>query len=161
MTRQSVRRQHNDSGAALLLAIGFVLMISAISAGLASLATSSLNNRATLELVRNRQYAADGAIQQAISQVRGLTCASTNGYTEDTLNAIAIRVDWVTDCSRTVPSSDGTAYPQRDVIFGACLKPLAPAACGPTDVIIRAQVNFEPQSGPVTKTFIQTWSVNR
>ena len=62
MSRQRQRAQHKDSGAALLLAIGFVLMIGMISGGLIALATSSMNNRATLELLRNREYAADGAI---------------------------------------------------------------------------------------------------
>lgn len=150
---------HQDSGAALLLAIGFVMMVSVISAGLAALATSGLNNRNTLEQVRNSQYAADGAIEQAISQVRALTCSPTTGFLVDSsFSSGPIRVDWLNVCG-SVPASDGTAYPQRNVVFSAC--PDLGAGCDPAKVIIRAQVNFEPASGTVTKTYIQSWSVKR
>jgi hypothetical protein len=143
----------------LLLAIGFVLMISAISAGLAAAATSSLNNRTTLGVVRNREFAADGAIEKSITQVRPLDCTTLSGLTQDTTNGVAIRVDWTTDCSHGVPSSDGGDYLQRNVVFSACLDKLA--QCQNADVIIRAQINFEPRAGTVTKTFVQAWSVNK
>ena len=52
----------------MILAIGFVVMIGAISGGLAALATTSLNSRTTLETVRDREFAADGVIEQAITR---------------------------------------------------------------------------------------------
>ena len=160
MTSRGARPRHNDSGAALLLAIGFVLMISAISAGLAAAATSSLNNRTTLGLVRNREWAADGAIQRSIAQVRPLDCATLTGLTQDTTNGVAIRVDWTTDCSQGVLSSDGaTTYFQRNVVFSAC--PDKGSSCLNADVIIRAQINFGLKDQPVTRTFVQSWSVNK
>jgi hypothetical protein len=159
VSRRAPRQAHQDSGAALLLAIGFVLMVSVISAGLAALATSGLNNRNTLEQLRNSQYAADGAIEQAISQVRSLTCSPTTGFLVDSsFSSGPIRVDWLNVCG-SVSASDGNPYPQRNVVFSAC--PNLGAACDPTKVIIRAQVNFEPASGTVTKTYIQSWSVKR
>jgi type II secretory pathway pseudopilin PulG len=163
MSTRRVRQRGNDSGAALLLAIGAVLMVSAISAGLTAAAASSMQNRNSLEALRNRQWAADSAIEVAITQVRALDCSSTTGFTPDTTNGVAIRVDWATDCSRSVPSSDSEATPylQRDVVFSACLNTNPPSPCLDADVIIRAQVNFEPASGAVTKTYIQSWSVNR
>ena len=60
------KRPHNDSGAALILAIGFVLLVSAIGGALAALVISSNATGNSLERVRNRQYAADSAIQKAI-----------------------------------------------------------------------------------------------
>jgi hypothetical protein len=159
MTRRRVTPQHEDSGAALLLAIGFVMMIGLISAGLASLATSSLQNRATLELVRDRQYAADGAIEQAVLQVSGYTCDTVpSAPIVNTLNGVAIRVDWANACG-SVKTSDDSPYLQRNVIFNACVDTGKP--CSNPDVIIRAQVNFDPATGPVTKTYVQSWSVNR
>ncbi len=152
-------RPHEDSGAALLLAIGFVVMIGMISAGLAALATSSLENRDTLEMVRNRQYAADGAIEQAIVQASSFTCDTVpNTPIVNTLNGVSIRVDWLNAC-RSVTTSDDSPYLQRNVIFSACVNTGSP--CNDVDVIIRAQVNFEPASGPVTRTNVQSWSVNR
>ena len=153
-------RQHRDSGAALLLAVGFVVMIGAITGGLAAVATSSMKNRSQLELVRDREYAADGAIETAIGQARTSTSASVGGPTFDTLNSVAIRVDWVNSCG-VVQSSDGTVVAQRNVVFSACVGTVA-APCLATDVIIRAQVNFEQATGTaVTKTYVQSWSVNR
>lgn len=176
MSRQRPRTQHQDRGATLILTIGFMLMISAIGGGLAALATTSMNSRNTLELVRNRQYAADGAIERAISWMRlqpgpaTVDCAAFGSRPAITFNGIAIRVDWNNTCpvvrpAFDPPASDGTVVAQRNVIFSACVATTAacsdvavpPAAAAP--VIIRAQVNFAPASGPVTRTFVQSWSV--
>ncbi len=146
-------------------------MVGIISAGLIGLATSGLNNRSTLQQLRNREYAADGAIEQAISQVRLLTCSgAATGFVVDTLNAVAIRVDWVNACgviqsgnrgaTGASAASDGVVVAQRNVIFAACAN--TGAACATTDVIVRAEVNFQQAAtGVVTQTFVQSWSVNR
>ena len=141
------------------MAIGFVLMVGSIGAGLAGIATTSLNNRNSLEVVRNREYAADGAVEEAITKARSFTCAPATGFVLDTsIVATGIRVDWLTVCP-TVMSSDSTTYPQRNVIFSACEN--TGTTCDPAKVIVRAQVNFEPAAGTVTKTFVQSWSVKR
>lgn len=156
--RHANPRHHKDSGAALLLAIGFVVMVGAIGGGLAALATSSVNNRNTLESVRNREYAADGAIENAIAQVRGLTCASPGASIDDlSLNSVNIRVDWVNACV-DVADSNGTLVLQRNVVFSAFCKTPTDAKCNIATVIVRAQVNF--QDNPA-KTFVQSWSVIR
>jgi hypothetical protein len=166
--RRAARRA--DAGASLLLAIAFVVVVGAITASLVSLAASAVGNTATLGTVRDRQYAADGAIEHAIGVVRPLTCADSAGSLVDTsLNANAIRVDWVTACgvvqagdrgaSATATAGDGIVVAQRNVIFSAC--PSNGEPCRPADVIIRATVNFQQGYGsPVTRTFVQTWSVN-
>jgi hypothetical protein len=147
------------------LAIGFVALVGAISAGLIGLATSSLNNRSSLETVRNTEYAADGAVEGALAVVRGqagpspVSCALSSGFVLDsTLNGIAIRVDWQNACG-VVQSSTGTVVAQRNVIFSAC--PDTGAPCLEDAVIVRAQVNFEQAAGLVTKTYVQSWSVLR
>jgi type II secretory pathway component PulK len=165
MMRRRPRREHEDRGAALLLAVGFVVMIGTIAGGLAGLATSGVNNRATLEQVRNREYAADGAIENAVSQVRLLTCASASGFiTDASMNSISIRVQWVNACG-AVQSTDGSVVSQRNVMFTACLNtgsPCSDTAVPPVPVIIRAQVNFQQAlAGAVTKTYVQSWNVNR
>ena len=155
-----------DTGAALILSVAFVLMVGAISAGLVGLTTSSLNNRITLERVRDREYAADGAIAQAIWDVRGLTnlgltsCSSPGSFVEDSsMNDIMIRVDWTNACG-VVQGAAGTVVARRNVIFAACED--TGATCADDAVIIRAEVNFERTStGVVTKTYVQSWSVNR
>ncbi len=142
------------------MAIGFVLMVGSIGAGLAGIATTSLNHRNSLEVVRNREYAADGAVEEAITKVRTLTCTPTTGSLVDTsIVASGIRVDWAVACGTVMSSDSTTSYPQRNVIFSAC-ENVGPT-CDPAQVIVRAQVNFEPAAGTVTKTFVQSWSVNR
>jgi len=158
VNHRSIRR--NDSGAALLLAIGFVLLVSAISAALAALIMTNSRTGIVLDSVRNRQYAADAAVQDAIVRVRLLDRAlpPTCGF-ESTFNDVDIRVDCGNAIS-VVGTGDNEVLSQRNVIFIACEDTNAP--CDDSDVIIRAQVNFEQRyTDNVTKTFIQSWSVNR
>jgi len=152
-----------DNGAALILAIGFVLLIGAITAGLASLVTSGIYNRINLEQVRDRQYAAEGAIELAIASARSVLdgaigcTADTDASTTTQLNATDIRVDWTNACG-VVRSADGLVLIQRNLVFTACID--LGQRCAETDTIVHAQVNFEQGStGAVTKTYIQSWSV--
>lgn len=154
-----------DRGTSLLLTIGFVVMIGAIAGGLAGLVTSGLNNTMTLERLRDRQYAADGAIEHAITEVRAAmevddTCvddASGTALTE--LNQESIRVDWSGACG-VAQGDAGLIFLQRDVVFTACVDVGEP--CTRETAIISAQVNFEQgDTGPVRSTVVQSWSVNQ
>jgi hypothetical protein len=167
VTTPDPRPQHADSGATLILAIGFMVVISLVGGALAMLVSSGLGNRTPLQNLRSTQYSADGAIEYAISHVRGLPKfpCEMPGFLRDSdppaLNNIAIRVDWVPDCTRQIQSPDGTFLIQRDVTFSACAD--TDSVCETADVITRAQVNFQQQEadGPVTKTYVLSWSVNR
>jgi len=161
-TAGSRHRAARDDGAALLLAIGFVVMIGSIGAGLASLVTSGVNNRITLEQVRDRQYAAEGAIELSIndtlSDITGQPCAAALSASKPvTLNSFDIHVDRNNACS-VVRGGDAVVVVQRNVIFTACLETGSP--CTPEDVIVRAQINFaQVGTNPVTKTSVQSWNV--
>jgi hypothetical protein len=180
--RDRAPRSHEDRGAALILAVCFVVMVGTISGGLAALVTSSLSNRTTLETIRNREYAADGAVEYAIAQVRlasdpapadkhpplpALTACNQpggsvvpNGLASGmpVLNGFPMRVEWDDVCG-AVRGADGTVVVQRNVLFSACLV-TAPVCRGSNAVIVRALVNFEQgPTGGVSATFVQTWSV--
>ena len=139
-------------------------MIGSIAGGLAGLVTSSMNNRITLTQQRDRQYAADAAVEEAIALVRqmkqntGEACDVGAGTNSSKLNNVAIRVDWVNACTM-VRGADGSIVAQRNVIFTAC--PDSADACVDEAVIVRAQVNFEQGlGGAVQRTSVQSWSVN-
>ncbi|MET0460101.1 MAG: hypothetical protein ABW195_12700 [Ilumatobacteraceae bacterium] len=158
MTSHGGRRPSADSGASLILAIAFVLVVGMISAGLVGLTTSSLSNRNTLQSIRNRQYDADAAIELAIDEARGDTCA-TAGRNLDVLklNTVAIRVEWTNVCS-VFQTVDGTVVGQRNVVFSACE---GESTCNPATSVLRAVVNFRQAGGDVTMTVVQSWSVDR
>ena len=162
----------DDRGAALILALGFVLMAGVVSAALLSFITTSVSHRPQLDAVRNRQYAADAAVEHAIAQVRALASpgeTSCGPYTYPSapspasINGVRIHVD-----CRNTPGSvivGSLILGQRNVVFTSCLYTGTGtgAPCTDSTTIIRAQVNFQaPPGSPVTvtRTYIQSWSVN-
>jgi hypothetical protein len=164
-------RVHRDEqGATLILALAFMLMIGGIGAAVVSSVTSGLNDRAVLDQVRNRQYAADAGVERAIAAVRALPLPGYSPCPGSTssLDGIDIRVDCANKLS-TVATADGT-FPQFNVVFTACeVNGSAPCGGPTTPIVIRAQVNYEGQADggvpgvpklKVTKTWVQSWSVN-
>jgi type II secretory pathway pseudopilin PulG len=180
---QRIRRFRGERGATLILAIAFLVVIGGIGAAVVASVTSSINNRLTLDEARNREYAADAGIELAIAKVRALPlpgpskapCGDSTvpnpgvppDHYNNTLNGINIRVDCINQptFTSTLPSLE-----QKNVVFIACEAdknaPLT-TRCGlaGTSIVIRAQVNFEGKSAGtvlnITRTWVQSWSVNR
>ncbi len=161
------RRPASDQrGAALILAIVFMVVVGGVSLVTLSYITNGTNQRRLLEQARNREYAADGAIESAIAQVRNLPapgpavtpCPTYN--TSAPINGFDIRVD-----CQNAPALTTGGLLQRNVIFTACERPSGNARCADGSAVIRAQVNFQttvhPNRVEVTRTWVQSWSVNR
>jgi Tfp pilus assembly protein PilX len=165
---RSQRVEREERGAALILAIAFMLVVAVIGASLLSSIVSSLDNRSSLDAARDRQYAADGAIESAIAKARTITTAGGVGlapctqpvapsdHYSSTLNGVAIRVDCANASSLTLGG-----YLQHNVIFTACVD--TGAACTDATAIVRSHVDFEGIGDPlvVSRTYIQSWSVNK
>ncbi len=169
-------RYRNDEGAALIMVLGMIVMVSAILGGLLSFIATSTRARVPLDATRARQYAADGAIEYAVGQVRDMPNHNTVvapirpqrpaedpcGPYSQTLNTVDIRVD-CTPAPQLVLAG-GFPLMQRNVIFTACLD--TGIVCTDATTITRARVNFEapdsPLSSPliITRTYVQSWSVN-
>jgi Tfp pilus assembly protein PilX len=159
--------ERDESGAALILALGFMVMIGLIAAALLSSLATGLRTRVTLDNARNREYAADSGIQYAITQVRALPspgaamtgCASGTHYSYTSADnpAITIRIN----CSNLIQNTR-SFFQQRNVVFNACVE--NGSDCSDANSIIRAQVNFQTvgSGGPdnVTRTWVQSWSVH-
>ncbi len=159
MTRRVQTR--SEQGAALVLAIGVMVVIGLIATTSLALITTSVNGRATLDAVRNRQYAADGAVEATIAHVRTVSSPGLGPcggpYTYPALNKVAIHVDCV-----NVPTLTTSGALQRNVVFTACID--TGVLCTDSSAIVRAQVNYEATSisnPTITRTYVQSWSVNR
>lgn len=161
MTYPAIR--HDDEGAALILILGLVVVVSMIMAGLLGFITTTVRGRVPLDAARNREYAADAAVEYGIFRVRssidagGAVCAAASYL--HTVNAVAMRVD-CTDASGFA-SAGGFVVSQINANFAAC--PDISAPCTDSTVVVRAQVNFQKPQGSATviRTFVQSWSVNQ
>ena len=70
MTGTGRMAKDDERGASLILAIVFMVVVGGIVGGTLAMVSSGLKNRAQLDQARDREYAADGAIEYAIAQVR-------------------------------------------------------------------------------------------
>jgi hypothetical protein len=165
------RRFHGERGATLILAIAFLLVIGGIGSAVVASVTSSFKDRTVLDQVRDRQYAADAGVEYAIARVRALPLPGGPGlspcgdavnvpadhYNRPPLNGVPIRIDCANKAGLTT-----TGFLQRNVVFTACVD--TGASCT-TNPIVRAQVNYQAVSAGtalnVTRTWVQSWSVNR
>ena len=153
-----------DRGAALIIAIGFVVMIGAIAAGLTSMVTSGVGNRAALVTIRDRQYAADGAIEDAIAAMRSaidlgkVSCGDSSAELAS-INGVDIRVERMATCG-AVRGADGLPVVQMSGSFVACQD--GGVLCADDELIVRALVAFEVDAaGLVVGTSVRSWSVLR
>ena len=163
MNRLIARGQRDERGASLILAIAFLVVIGGISAAVISSVTSGLHDRTVLDGARNREYAADSAIEQSIVRVRGLaTPGVTDCATGDVwpaLDSYTIRVDCI-NVPAVAVGAGGDLFSQNDVIFTACVNTGVTCSDAHNNVIIRAQVNFQGASPSPVKTYVQAWSVD-
>ena len=112
--------------------------------------------------VRNREYAADGAIEQAITLARtngGVCPASVPPWT---LNGSTIRVD-CNNSPSVVAGPQGNLVAQHDVVFSACDNKTGKACTDANaNVIVRGRINYSFTGIPpqLTTTYVQAWSVN-
>jgi hypothetical protein len=154
-------RVKDERGASLMLVIAFMVLAGTVAAAVISTSTSGIQQRVVLDQARDRQYAADAAIETTVAAARGLsgTCPPPPP-TSFPLNHLNVHVD----CRSNPAVIVGHGIPklQKNLIFVACLTPGTAygPSCTSTNVVINAQVNFQGTApGPVT-TYVQAWSVN-
>lgn len=149
----------SDSGAVLVLALLFVLVVGLVGGALVGFADSSLAQTSNANTDRSASYAAESAIQVAIQQVRNLTTSSTApGYSTGSgpvntcpTTTVSIPEDGAagsgTNESFDVMCAVGQAPApfERTVVFVACPHGTPQASC------LTGQSSFTPaiQSGAV------------
>jgi Tfp pilus assembly protein PilX len=168
-----VRIQRDERGAALVLAIVFMVVIGAIGGGVLASLTSGQNNGTHLVAARNREYAADAAVESSIARTRvalfgnTTSCATDSPYTFEKANPSDPGIRIHLDCFNSpvlIAGPGGTILAQNNVTFNACVFTGSGNgdSCTASSTIISASVNFQKIGAPVTQvnTYVQSWSVN-
>ena len=153
----------------MILALAVMLAMGGIVGGLVTFIESSNRSAINLQATRNRQYAADAAIEQVIRYVQteptnralvGSYCSTSRQFftpSPATINGYAVRVDCAGAPTPILDSANRVVI-ERNVLFVACLDTGVP--CSDADAIIRAKVNFPTNAaGTVIGSFVQSWSV--
>jgi hypothetical protein len=136
------RELDDDSGAVLILALLFVLVVGLVGGALVGFSGSSLAQTSVFNTGRSQAYAAESAIQVAIQQIRNDdTMATAPGY------SAGASVNPCPTTSVTIPESPGGANPtnvsidvmcavgqepvpyEREIMFAACPSGTAPSNC--------------------------------
>lgn len=148
-------RAQNEDGAVLLLALGFLTFIGVVAVVLLNYTTTSLRATINVRDVRNREYAADGVAEAAITKFRDVTNAasanSNNCLASTTINSLALRAD----CQEAA----GTVGTATDVTFTVC--PASSAQpCPASAVRLVARVKYT-RSGSSVLASVSSWSVRR
>ncbi|MHB2027469.1 MAG: hypothetical protein ACYCPT_01460 [Acidimicrobiales bacterium] len=155
--QSAARTNHDESGAVLILAMIFLVVVSSISLALASWSTNDLNNTSKFAIAQSFQSAANSATEIALENVRYNFLSSTINASPPapcwttsptpssaTFNGEAISV-W---CStRWVPLSQST----RTVTFSACLSTVSASACEAAP-LLHAVVSFNDYPSPIGPT---------
>ena len=161
-----LRQQRDERGAALVLAIVFMVVVGAVGGGVLASISSGVSNGVHLAQARNREYAADAAVESSIARVRRLntgagspvgypSCGAPDAYTFETDPSVDIRVV-CTNKATVAGLASGALALQNDVLFNACLASASP--CDAAHSIVSALVNF--QAGSPATTYVLSWSVN-
>jgi hypothetical protein len=155
-------RRERDAGAALILAIAFVVTIGAVLAGLTALVTSGVGDRRSIERLRDRDYAAEGAIELAIAELRNTppaahTCAAAEPSSTTSINGITIRVERDVRCS-VARGDDGIPVALRRLVLSSCVD--HGVACTSTETVVRAEVDLvSGADATTTEPIVRSWVV--
>jgi Tfp pilus assembly protein PilX len=152
-----------DRGAALLIAIGFMVLVGLIVGALSTLITSGVGDSVNLKNARNRQYAADAAVQQDMVQLRTALvgnanptwCSAAHTYSDAGTPSIKVAC---TSPTFSLSFSNGVIYAKRNVSFLACTDTSVACSDSSPTLALRAEVTFSKIGNAVT-TYVQSWSV--
>lgn len=138
------RQDSGDSGAALLLALVFIIAIAIVFLALGNSVTGGLLTSRSLGNQRASEFAADAATTTAVQTVRysGNTFALTGNCLGPLAGPIPVAgYNMYVDCSRS--SFDPISGLTRVINFYACT---SAESCGATNSIVQATVTFDDYS---------------
>jgi hypothetical protein len=151
------REESDETGAILILAIAFLLVVSLIVTGLANWTTDNLDNTLQFQSAGSKLYAAEGATQVALRAARYTFPTNTlsTGYLcpGETTPLVSVNGIYVQDWCVTVipPVNLGGVTVSREVTLTACELPTATSALTgactvggkPVPILLTAVVDFD------------------
>ena len=147
--KRLLARRHEEDGAVLLIALGFLTFIGVVAAVLLSYATSSIGNTISVRDIRSREYAADAVVEMAINKVRSTPASSnSSNCAAATVNGLSLRAD----CSD--PGNTTT-----DVTITACSSTAA-SPCPASAARLVAKVKYTRSVTPAAVVVVY-WSARR
>jgi hypothetical protein len=171
MTVRMRRAAADETGAVLLLALGFIAIIGFL--GLALISYSTTNLRATIALrpVRSMKYAADGAVEGAINKFRQDFTVPCGTGPAVTANFYRLKLevdpsgrrpvdpllqDVIVDCG----SQEILSASSRRATFTAHCPTPGTTTCPTGKTVLVAKVKFDG-AAPAAATTVETWSVHQ
>ncbi|MDQ1435831.1 MAG: hypothetical protein QOF59_2647 [Actinomycetota bacterium] len=141
---------HGEEGAALELALLFMIATALIVTVLLGFASTSSRATVVTRAARGTDYDADAAMQAAIATVRVGSCASfTPSFTLN--NPTALRVD----CNTT----GAVVGSQRHLVLSVCPTNVVTVPCPDASSLLRAEVVFFDDGGIVGRAVsVLSWS---
>jgi len=146
----------NESGAILILALVFILVMAISVLGLLTFGGTGLKDAAGLQGQRGIEFAAEGATTAAIQSVRysfnaynsGSTPSSClpPGATTMTIPEGSVNYQMEVDCSGTLNVAPTPLQYTRVVTFYACQSGPTPPSCNQGNAVVIATVNFQDLS---------------
>ena len=104
-------RRHEEDGAVLLIAMGFLTFIGVVAAVLLSYTTSSIRNTVSVRDIWSREYGAEAVVEMAIAKVRSTPGSSNiSNCAAVTVNGLSLRAD-CSDPGNTTTDVTITACP--------------------------------------------------
>ena len=158
------RAASDESGAVLLIALGFIAIIGFIGLALIDYAATNLRATTALRPVRSVKYGADAAVEGAINKFRQDFTVPCGSATAVAPNFYRLKVDGsqhldpamqdiVVDCGPQIISGSS-----RQLTFTA--RCLGTPYCRAGTTVLVAKVKFQGTPPNVTTT-VETWSVHQ
>jgi hypothetical protein len=153
------RAAADETGAVLLMALGFIAIIGFLGLALLSYAATNLRATSALRPVRSIKYAADGAVEGAINKYRQdftVPCAA-NFYRLKLETTSKLALDpAVNDIVVNCGPEEITA--SRRVTFTAVCTGTTYCHAGKTALVAKIRFDGVP---PAVTTTVETWSVHQ
>ncbi len=158
MNRLRRRFQTEEEGAALIICLAFLTFAFLIVGALLNMSYTSLRATSKLKIVRNTDYDADAAMEQAIATIR---VDPARGYFNACPSIDVPALNNVGSGMRVDCTALLKPVFQREVILSVCPASEKTKPCPDDKSLLQARVSYYDDKTFGRAALVQTWSANR